>query len=69
MLSLDTYRIVTTSINGTALRSPATDDYHVKELTDEHDRYVHLATGVEYSANRVDEKFAFPACEAVSLAK
>jgi hypothetical protein len=69
MVNPDTYRTVTTSINGLRLRSPAIDDYHIAELTDEHDRYVHLATGVEYSARRVDENFAFPTCEAISLAK
>jgi hypothetical protein len=60
------YRIVTTSIGGLPMSSPATDDYRVEELTEQHARYVHVATSVEYTADRVDENFTFPDCASIS---
>ncbi|MBR0827374.1 hypothetical protein JQ596_17765 [Bradyrhizobium manausense] len=61
------YRIVTTSVGGVPMSPPATDDYRLEELTEQHTRYVHLATAVEYTADRVDEKFTFPDCASISL--
>jgi len=61
MLDAKTERIITTRVNW-SLAGPWTDDYRFLELTDQETRYVHLATGVVYTAKRVDQFFRFPSC-------
>jgi hypothetical protein len=65
MLNANTERIVTTRINWSRA-GPWIDDYRILELTDQHYRILHLASGVAYTAKRVDQYFKHPSCVPVS---
>jgi hypothetical protein len=59
MLGENTFRIITTSINGVTT-APYIDDYRIESLDDKEHRYLHLDTTTKFSAIRVDENFTFP---------
>ena len=65
MADASTVHVKTLTVNGEA-GDWTEDDYRILELTADRYRYLHLQTGVEYNARRVDENFTFPECGPMS---